>query len=213
MADKARKRRALFKAEEPNVLLEEIEANNGLLFDRFNKQKVKKWEEIAERMTAVTAITSQVSPSLKLTLPLKNRFLPLQESTNEPATHAPLSPEMHPDKQCGQRPTMNPSPERQAVHASATRAPLSPKMRPDRRNGHPPPLHSPIDDDLQPHLSHSHNNNSSSTVSSLSDFPAEFKKLVYVGIKLASVSMIASPRHGHRLMTPKQRVPQPPPPY
>ncbi|CAL8371194.1 unnamed protein product [Boreogadus saida] len=34
------------------------------------------------------------------------------------------------------------------------------------RNGHPPPLHSPIEDDLQPHLSHSHNN-SSSTVSSL----------------------------------------------
>ncbi|CAL8326192.1 unnamed protein product [Boreogadus saida] len=80
------------------------------------------------------------------------------------------------------------------------------------RNGHPPPLHSPIDDDLQPHLFHSHNNNSSSTVSSLFGFPAEFKKLEYVGIKLASVSMIASPRHGHRLITSKRREPQPPPP-
>ncbi|CAL8326139.1 unnamed protein product [Boreogadus saida] len=29
------------------------------------------------------------------------------------------------------------------------------------RNGHPPPLHSPIDDDVQPHLSNSHNTNSS----------------------------------------------------
>ncbi|CAL8253604.1 unnamed protein product [Boreogadus saida] len=76
------------------------------------------------------------------------------------------------------------------------------------RNGHPPPLHSPIDDDLQPHLSHSHNNNSSSTVSSLFGFPAEFKKLEYVGIKLASVSMIASRRHGHRLIPPKRREPQ-----
>ncbi|CAL8352176.1 unnamed protein product [Boreogadus saida] len=80
------------------------------------------------------------------------------------------------------------------------------------RNGHPPPLHSPIDDELQLHLSHSYNNNSSSTVSSLCGFPAEFKKLEYVGIKLASVSMIASPRHGHRLITPKRREPQPPPP-
>ncbi|CAL8255449.1 unnamed protein product [Boreogadus saida] len=237
------------------------------------------------------ACISRICPSLKLTLPLKNRFLPLQKSTNAPATHAPLSPEMRPDKQWGQRPTINPSPERRAVHASATRAPLSPEMCPDgrcgqrwnknqsprrraahasttattsqqgpisqkadepdtliigdstikditgkkiktcyfpdvmatvraqvekkrdyslpdtstlplsatqiadrpktlkrdnslpdtmdtvpspiadaglARNGHPPPLHSPIDDDLQPHLSHSHNNNSSSTVSSLS---------------------------------------------
>ncbi|CAL8253070.1 unnamed protein product [Boreogadus saida] len=64
-----------------------------------------------------------------------NRFLPLQESTNAPATHEPLSHEMRPDKQCGQRPTMNPSPERRAVHASATRAPLSPEMRPDGRCG------------------------------------------------------------------------------
>ncbi|CAL8234468.1 unnamed protein product [Boreogadus saida] len=81
------------------------------------------------------------------------------------------------------------------------------------RNGHPPPLHSPIDDDLQPHLSHSHNNNSSPNVYSLCDFPAEFKKLEYVGIKLASVSMIASPCHGHRLMTPQaEGAPAPPPP-
>uniref|UniRef100_A0A8C5CKM3 SGNH hydrolase-type esterase domain-containing protein n=1 Tax=Gadus morhua TaxID=8049 RepID=A0A8C5CKM3_GADMO len=76
------------------------------------------------------------------------------------------------------------------------------------RNGHPPPLHSPIDDDLQPHLSHSHNNNSSSNVS-LCDFPAEFKKLEYAGIKLASVSMIASPRHGRRMLTPRRMAPHP----
>ena len=62
MADKARKRKALFKPEELNVLLEEVEANKVLLYDRFkgahtNKQKVKKWGEIAERMTAVTGIT------------------------------------------------------------------------------------------------------------------------------------------------------------
>ncbi|CAL8349706.1 unnamed protein product [Boreogadus saida] len=151
------------------------------------------------------------------------------ESTNAPATHAPLSPEMRLDGQCGQRRNMNQSPWRRAAHASATCAPLTPEMCPDRRpkilkrdnslpdtmdtvpspiadaglarNGHPPP-----------HLSHRHNNNSSSTVSSLCDFPAEFKKLEYVGIKLASVSMIASPGHGHRLITPKRRAPQPPPP-
>ncbi|CAL8377415.1 unnamed protein product, partial [Gadus morhua 'NCC'] len=57
------------------------------------------------------------------------------QSTNTPATHAPLSPEMRPDKQWGQRLTMNPSPERRAVHASATRAPLSPEMCPDGRCG------------------------------------------------------------------------------
>ncbi|CAL8337735.1 unnamed protein product [Boreogadus saida] len=251
------------------------------------------------------------------------------DSTNVPATHAPLSPEMRPDGQCGQRRNKNQSPWRRAAHASATCAPLTPEMCPDRRygqtwnnqspqrraahvsatvqqgpisekadepdtliigdstikditgkkiktcnfpygmatiraqvekkrdyslhhtstlplsdtqiadspqtlkrdnslpdaintvpspiadaglarNGHPPPLHSPIDDDLQPHLSHSHNN-SSSNVSSLCDFPAEYKKLEYVGIKLTSVSMIASPRHGHRLITPKRMAPQPPP--
>ncbi|CAL8259713.1 unnamed protein product [Boreogadus saida] len=222
-----------------------------------------------------------------------NRFLPLQESTNAPATHAPLSPEMRPDGQCGQRRNMNQSPWRRAAHASATCAPLTPEMCPDRRaqvekkrdyslphtstlplsdtqiadspqtlkrdnsppdaintvpspiadagltrNGHPPPLHyrpktlkrdnslpdtmdtvpSPIADaglarngHPPPHLSHSHNNNSSSTVSSLCNFPAEFKKLEYVGIKLASVSMIASPGHAHMLITPKRRAPQPPP--
>ena len=80
-------------------------------------------------------VISQISPSLKLTLPLKNRFLPLQESTNEPATHAPLSPEMRPDGQCGQRRNMNQSPWRRAAHASATRAPLSPEMCPDGRCG------------------------------------------------------------------------------
>ena len=52
----------MFKAEEINILLEEVEANKGILFDRFkgahtNKQKIKKWGEIAERMTALTGIT------------------------------------------------------------------------------------------------------------------------------------------------------------
>ena len=47
----------------------------------------------------------------------------------------PMHPEMRPDKQCEQRPTMNPSPERRAVHASATRAPLSPEICPDGRCG------------------------------------------------------------------------------
>ena len=52
----------MFKAEEINILLEEVEANKGILFDRFkgahtNKQKTKKWGEIAERMTALTGIT------------------------------------------------------------------------------------------------------------------------------------------------------------
>ena len=56
MAAKARKRRETFRAE---ILLEEVKANKGLLFDRFkgtqtNKQKSKKWAEIAERMTVVT---------------------------------------------------------------------------------------------------------------------------------------------------------------
>ncbi|KAK0147454.1 Myb-related transcription factor, partner of profilin [Merluccius polli] len=57
----ARKRREAFKAKEMHILLEGVEANKGLLFDRFrgahtNKQKAKKWGEIAERMTAVTGI-------------------------------------------------------------------------------------------------------------------------------------------------------------
>ena len=56
----------------------------------------------------------KINPSLKLSLPLKNRFLPLQESTNAPATHAPLSPEMRPDVQCGQRRNNNQSPLRRA---------------------------------------------------------------------------------------------------
>ena len=75
----------------------------------------------------VTCI-SRISPSLKLTLPLKNRFLPLQESTNAPATHAPLSPEMRPDGQCGQR-RNNQSPRRRAAHVSATvqQGPISEK--------------------------------------------------------------------------------------
>jgi hypothetical protein len=47
MADKGKKRRYMFKAEEINILLEEVEANKGILFDRFkgahtNKQHFKK---------------------------------------------------------------------------------------------------------------------------------------------------------------------------
>ncbi|CAL8357647.1 unnamed protein product [Gadus morhua 'NCC'] len=52
-----------------------------------------------------------------------------------PCTHAPLSPEMRPDGQCGQRRNMNQSPWRRAAHASATCAPLTPEMCPDRRYG------------------------------------------------------------------------------
>ena len=62
MAEKVRKRKELFKAKELHILLEEVEANKGLLLYRFkgpntNKRKVKKWGEIAERMTALTGIT------------------------------------------------------------------------------------------------------------------------------------------------------------
>ena len=57
MVEKVQKRRETFKAEELHILLEDLEANKGLLFDLFkgahtNKQS-KKWGEIAERMTAV----------------------------------------------------------------------------------------------------------------------------------------------------------------
>ncbi|CAL8284446.1 unnamed protein product [Boreogadus saida] len=63
------------------------------------------------------------STPLKFTLQLKNRYEPLQEPTN--ATHAPLSPEMFPDGQCGK----NQSPRRRAVHVSATvqQGPISEK--------------------------------------------------------------------------------------
>jgi hypothetical protein len=66
----------------------------------------------------------------------------------------------------------------------------------------PLPLHYLIDDDLQPHLSHSYL--SSPNVSSLCDFPAEYKRLEYVGI---SASLIASPCPGDRLITPKRMAP------
>ncbi|CAL8378108.1 unnamed protein product [Gadus morhua 'NCC'] len=84
---------------------------------------------------AKVACISRISPSLKLTLPLKNQFLPPQKSTNAPAAHAPLSPEMRPDRQCGQRRNKNQSPWRRAAHASATRALLTPDMCPDGRYG------------------------------------------------------------------------------
>ena len=41
MRDKARKRRETFKAEELYILLGEVEANQGLLFERF-KSKTSK---------------------------------------------------------------------------------------------------------------------------------------------------------------------------
>ncbi|CAL8385528.1 unnamed protein product [Boreogadus saida] len=63
------------------------------------------------------------STPLKFNLQLKNRYEPLQEPTN--ATHAPRSPEMSPDGQCGK----NQSPRRRAVHVSATvqQGPISEK--------------------------------------------------------------------------------------
>ena len=61
MADKGKKRRSMFKAEEINILLEEVEAKAYYLTAskgaHTNKQKTKKWGEIAERMTALTGIT------------------------------------------------------------------------------------------------------------------------------------------------------------
>ncbi|CAL8349893.1 unnamed protein product [Boreogadus saida] len=143
------------------------------------------------------ACISRISKALKLTLPLKNRFLPLQESTNAPATHAPDA-------------------FNTVLRGVADLA----------RNDHPP-LH--YYDDLQPHLSHSylsspnvsslcgdlqpHLSNSylsSPNVSSLCDFPAEYKRLEYDGSQFISGSLIASPCHGDRLITPKRMAPQPP---
>ncbi|CAL8405069.1 unnamed protein product [Boreogadus saida] len=85
------------------------------------------WHRVGAKAKQHTKVNQQAhSTPLKLTLPLKNRFLPLQESTN--ATHAPLSPEMRPDGQCGQR-RKNQSPRRRAVHVSATvqQGPISEK--------------------------------------------------------------------------------------
>lgn len=58
MADKTRKGKEPLKPDELNILLEEVEANKGILFDRFkgahtNKQKAKRWGEIAQWTTAV----------------------------------------------------------------------------------------------------------------------------------------------------------------
>ncbi|CAL8235893.1 unnamed protein product [Boreogadus saida] len=87
------------------------------------------WHRVGAKPKQHTKVNQQAhSTPLKLTLPLKNRFLPLQESTNAPATHSPLSPEMRPDGQCGQR-RKNQSPRRRAVHVSATvqQGPISEK--------------------------------------------------------------------------------------
>ncbi|CAL8388533.1 unnamed protein product [Boreogadus saida] len=88
-----------------------------------------QWHRVGAKPKQHTKVNQQAhSTPLKLTLPLKNRFLPLQESTNAPATHSPLSPEMRPDGQCGQR-RKNQSPRRRAVHVSATvqQGPISEK--------------------------------------------------------------------------------------
>ncbi|CAL8349624.1 unnamed protein product [Boreogadus saida] len=50
---------------------------------------------------------------------------------------------------------------------------------------------------------------SSPNVSSLCDFPAEYKRLEYVGSQFISGSLIASPCRGDRLITPKRMAPQP----
>ncbi|CAL8404395.1 unnamed protein product [Boreogadus saida] len=76
------------------------------------------WLTVGAKAKQHTKVNQQAhSTPLKFTLQLKNRFQPLQEPTN--ATHAPLSPEMRPDGQCGQR-RKNQSPRRRAVHVSAT---------------------------------------------------------------------------------------------
>ncbi|CAL8255303.1 unnamed protein product [Boreogadus saida] len=93
------------------------------------------WHRAGAKPKQHTKVNQQAhSTPLKLTLPLKNRFLPLQESTNAPATPPP-SPEMRPDGQCGQR-RKNQSPRRPLQESTnATHAPLSPEMRPDGQCG------------------------------------------------------------------------------
>ncbi|CAL8387293.1 unnamed protein product [Boreogadus saida] len=165
------------------------------------------------------------STPLKCTLPLKNRFLPLQEPTN--ATHAPLSPEMRPDGQCGQR-RKNQSPRRRAVHVSATvqQGPISEKADEpdtliigDSTIKDITAIDSPPDAIAQVEKKTLKRDNSPSdadasylsspNVSSLCDFPAEYKRLEYVGSQFISGSLIASPCRGDRLITPKRMAPQP----
>ena len=62
LADK-RKRREIFKSQGLHILLEEVEANKDISFNRLkatltNQQKFKKLGEIAERIAAVTGTTS-----------------------------------------------------------------------------------------------------------------------------------------------------------
>ncbi|CAL8255623.1 unnamed protein product [Gadus morhua 'NCC'] len=79
----------------------------GVLFILLDESEVSQEEAVAlvavvaedEGLTGVPFDTQHAS----IILEGQNRFLPLQESTNEPATDAPLSPEMRPDGQCGQR--------------------------------------------------------------------------------------------------------------
>ena len=56
-----KKRKAGFKAEEMSNLIEEIERNQSIIFSRFkgahtNKEKTKLWEEIAQKITAVSRV-------------------------------------------------------------------------------------------------------------------------------------------------------------
>ncbi|CAL8338842.1 unnamed protein product [Boreogadus saida] len=244
------------------------------------------WLTVGAKAKQHTKVNQQAhSTPLKFTLQLKNRFQPLQEPTN--ATHAPLSPEMRPDGQCGQR-RKNQSPRRRAVHVSATiqQGPISEKAdEPDTlivgdstikditdsreptgleqptdleqparyhqhcgtRNGEeqppvlvppvpspPPPwapnvsliapsppdaIDSPPDAIAQVEKKTLKRDNSPSdadasylsspNVSSLCDFPAEYKRLEYVGSQFISGSLIASPCRGDRLITPKRMAPQP----
>ncbi|CAL8349306.1 unnamed protein product [Boreogadus saida] len=100
--------------------------NDTVTFPNLNLDKRETAQAASHWLTvgAKPKVNQQAhSTPLKFTLQLKNRYEPLQEPTN--ATHAPLSPEMFPDGQCGK----NQSPRRRAVHVSATvqQGPISEK--------------------------------------------------------------------------------------
>ncbi|CAL8255001.1 unnamed protein product [Boreogadus saida] len=161
---------------------------------------------------------SRIKKALKLTLPLKNRFLPLQESTNAPATHAPdtfntvlrgvadLARNDHPPLHYYD----DLQPHLSHSYLSSPNVPsLCGDPQPHLSHSYlSSPNVSSLCGDPQPHLSHSYL--SSPNVSSLCDFTAEYKRLEYVGSQFISGSLIASPCHGDRLITPKRMAPQPP---
>ncbi|CAL8267648.1 unnamed protein product [Boreogadus saida] len=90
--------------------------NDTVTFPNLNPDKRDTAPAASRWFTVGTKKVNQQAHStpLKFNLQLKNRYEPLQEPTN--ATHAPRSPEMSPDGQCGK----SQSPRRRAVHVSAT---------------------------------------------------------------------------------------------